>query len=57
MPCFHPDLDKRNIELKCKRCKSPLPLKGVFAVCHESGFTVPCVSRCNRTHQKEMQAE
>ena len=57
MPCFHPDLDKRNIELKCKRCGSPLPLNGDFAICHESGFTVPCVSRCNRTHQKDKQAE
>ena len=57
MPCFHPGLDKRNVGLKCKRCRSSLPFEGKVAVCYESGFTLPCVSKCNRTHQKEKQVE
>lgn len=54
MPCFHPDLDKKNDPyLKCKRCKMTLPAMGdSFAVCLDSGFTLPCVSPCGQTSQK-----
>ena len=57
MPCFHPDLDKKTNLLKCKRCGLELPSGGDFAVCPESGFTLPCVSQCNQTHQRDMQGE